>query len=372
MIQKADPWPVPYNVPNANEEPNASPKTELPGLAGRRPKESCLPRIMKMSPYLQALRPQQWSKNFVVFAAMIFSFKVTWLSLCESVFAFAVFSALSSSFYLLNDIVDVKSDRLHPIKCKRPIAAGKITTSQAIAMAALLGGIALSVSWLYNPLLGIVLVLYALIQAAYNVRLKHIPIWDILAIAFGFALRALAGGAATGIHVSAWFILCTVMLALFLAIEKRKAELRLCEGYGETTRKVLTQYSISLLTRMESSAATMTLMSYALWSSGPQFNGASTPWMMTTFPFVLYGIFRYQLLSDLRVNDQEAGLGADIFQPTMTKTTILQLAPCTTPANLTERPEDVLLADRQMKLTVILWLCSVYLILFLKSQGLIT
>ncbi|HEY9711301.1 MAG TPA: decaprenyl-phosphate phosphoribosyltransferase, partial [Oculatellaceae cyanobacterium] len=251
-----------------------------------------------LSFYLAALRPRQWTKNLIVFAAPLFAFSINLPSFLGSLLAFVLFCCTSSSFYLFNDIADVESDRQHPIKCKRPIAAGKISIPNAIGIAVVLLAGAIVIGWLQSPNLGATLICYALLQTAYNLRLKRTVILDIVAIATGFILRAYAGAAATEIVVSPWFLLCTAMLALFLGVEKRKAELRLSKIRGGKTRSVLKRYSLPLLTRMESTVTTGAVITYALWSSGPQVSGAPTSWMLLTLPFVLYGIFRYQLLSD--------------------------------------------------------------------------
>ena len=299
-----------------------------------------------------ALRPRQWTKNLVVFAAPLFAFSINWQSFLGSSLAFVLFCCASSAFYLLNDIADVQSDRRHPVKCKRPIAAGLVSIPAALGMAAVLLGSALSIGWLRSPALGATLIGYAIVQVAYNLKLKRTPILDIVAIATGFILRACAGAAATGIFLSPWFLLCTAMLALFLGIEKRKAELRLLPIRGGNTRAVLRCYSIPLLIRMESLVTTGAIMSYLLWSSGPILKGASTSWMMLTFPFVLYGIFRYQLLSDPKEKVHESDAGFN-------------------PGGRTERPEEILLTDRPMLLTVLLWVVTIFVILWLKHQGLI-
>ena len=176
-----------------------------------------------------------------------------------------------------------------------------------------------------------------------------------MAIATGFVLRAYAGGAATNIVLSPWFLLCTAMLALFLGIEKRKAELRLftlLTPTGGKMRSVLKRYSLPLLNRMESVVTTGAVISYALWSAGPTLKGASTPWMFLTLPLVVYGIFRYQLISDpeeiARRNDLEWEKGGR-----------------------SERPEEILLTDRPILLTVVLWIILVFIILFLKNMGFI-
>ncbi len=306
----------------------------------------------KAAAYLQALRPRQWTKNLIVFAAPLFAFSINGPSLLGSLLAFVLFCCASSSFYLFNDIADVEADRQHPVKCKRPIAAGAIAIPVAIFMAIFLLGSAIAVGWWVSPSLGATIIAYGILQVAYNLRLKRTVILDVVAIASGFILSAFAGAAATGIVLSPWFLLCTAMLALFLGIEKRKAELRLLQIKGGKTRAVLKRYSLPLLIRMESTVTTGAILTYALWSSGPQVNGASTPWMMLTLPFVLYGIFRYQLLSDPQeiARKSEASLEK---------------------GGQTERPEEVLLKDFPLLMNVVGWVITSFGILWLKSQGLI-
>lgn len=303
-------------------------------------------------PYLMALRPRQWTKNLIVFAAPLFAFSINLQSLLSSLLAFALFCGASSSFYLINDIADVEADRQHPVKCKRPIAAGLVSVPVAAGMAVLLLGSVLTISWLKSSQLGAVITAYALLQVAYNLQLKRTVILDIGAIATGFVLRALGGAAATGVVLSSWLLLCTAMLALFLGIEKRKAELRLTQLKGSKPRSVLKHYSLPMLSRMENVVTSSTVVTYALWSSGPYIRGASTSWMLLTLPFVLYGLFRYQLLSDPQEISRSSD--SDIEQ-----------------GGRTERPEEVLLKDLPMLLTVIGWVITCFTILWLKNQTLI-
>lgn len=304
--------------------------------------------------HFKALRPKQWTKNLVVFAAPLFAFEITTKSLWGGLLAFCLFCATASSFYLVNDIIDVKSDRQHPVKSKRPIASGLVAVPMAIAMAAILLASALVVSWWRSPELGLTVLGYTLLQVAYNLKLKRTVILDVVAIAAGFILRACAGAAATGIVISSWFILCTAMLALFLGIEKRKAELRLSELKGKKTRAVLHRYSFSLLNRMENVATNGAIITYSLWSSGPVVKGASTSWMLLTIPFVMYGIFRYQLLSDPQEIARRSNDSNDIEG-----------------GGQTERPDEVLLNDKPILLTVLTWLLTTFSILILKKYGLI-
>ena len=309
-------------------------------------------RTHTLSPYLVAVRPHQWTKNIIVFAAPLFGFSITLSSFASSWLAFVLFCCLSSSFYLINDIVDVKADRAHPVKCKRPIAAGLVSLPVAIAMAAFLSSFALGIGFSYRPMLGVVLSLYACLQIAYNFKLKQVVIVDVILIALGFVLRAYAGAISTDIVLSSWFVLCTGMLALFLATEKRKAELRTLAITGGKTRRVLQRYSLSLLSRMEGTVVTGSIMCYALWSFGPTLNGASTSWMLLTIPFVLYGIFRYQLLSDPEEIARQ------------TKLTGQHSA-------RTERPSEILLRDMPILFTVVSWVTTVFVILLLEQKGVI-
>ena len=304
-------------------------------------------------PHLAALRPRQWTKNLLIFASPLFAFSINWQSFFGSLLAFILFCCASSAFYLLNDIADVQSDRRHPLKCKRPIAAGLVSIPAALTMSAVLLGSSLVIGWLRSPALGATLIGYAVLQVAYNLKLKRIPILDIVAIATGFVLRAYSGAAATNIILSPWFVICTAMLALFLAIEKRKAELRLEQIRGGKLRSVLKRYSLPLLSRMENTVTTGTFVTYALWSSGPYVQGASTSWMLLTLPYVLYGIFRYQLLSDPEEITRNLNIGLE-------------------KGGWSERPEEILLKDLPILLTVCVWAVTIFVILYLKEQGLIS
>lgn len=312
---------------------------------------SKISNVSSLAAHIKALRPRQWTKNAIVFAAPLFAFDISSRSFAGAGLAFCLFCAASSSFYLLNDIFDVKADRQHPVKSRRPIAAGLVAIPTAIAMAATLLTLAIAIGYWQTPSLGLTIFSYALLQVAYNLRLKHTVILDVIAIATGFILRACAGAAATGIVLSSWFLLCTAMLALFLGIEKRKAELRLSEIKGKKSRAVLYRYTLPLLNRMESVVTNGTILAYALWSAGPVVHGASTSWMMLTLPFVLYGVFRYQLLSDpqeIARHNAESEAGGQ-----------------------TERPEEVLLKDKPLLLTVLAWVATTFTILLLKQNGLI-
>ena len=300
-----------------------------------------------ITPLIAAMRPRQWTKNLVVLGAAFFGFHLTSRSVFASVVAFAVFCFASSCFYLVNDVVDAAADRGHPLKRLRPIASGALAPLVALGAAgALLLG-AIVAGFAVSPGLGTTVLAFAALQTAYNAGLKHVVILDIIAISAGFIVRAFGGAAATDIRLSAWFLLCTAMLALFLAIEKRKGELVFATVGDFSPRPVLSAYSLPLLIRMESVVAPSVLMTYALWSSGPQVGGASTQWMLVTLPFVIYGIFRYQYLSDPRA----LRTGEEL---------------------LSERPEEVLLTDGPLVVSLALWAMAVFAIFMGKHGGWIT
>jgi len=296
----------------------------------------------KLSLLLQSCRPRQWTKNLLVVAAPIFSFQLNETIFLNTLIALICFCLISSSIYLFNDSLDVNQDRLHPIKKYRPIASGQISINFARFCAILFLLISFIISLKISKLLFLVLVLYTFIQITYCLKLKSKPILDLLCISSGFLLRSIAGGVASIINISPWFLLTVGLLAFFLAVEKRKAEILQFKESGKLTRKVLKRYSLPLLLRMESLSSTSAFMAYALWSSGPTIQGAPTSWMLLTTPFVLFGIMRYQLLSD----------------PDEINRNKLKDLKFTT-----QNPEEILLKDRGIKLTIIFWLITTFFIL---------
>ena len=269
-----------------------------------------------------------------MFAAPLFAFRLDtgiWLQAGGALVAFCL---ISSAIYLLNDSLDVNADRAHPIKRNRPIAAGLVSVASALTTAALVAVVSLSMAAAVSVPLASLVLAYALIQVGYCIQFKRVILLDLFSITSGFLLRAVAGGVAADLPLSPWFLLTVGLLALFLAIEKRKAELRVVQDQGVITRAVLARYSLPLLLRLESLVSTSAFMSYSLWAAGPALNGASTSWMLLTVPFVLVGIFRYQLLSD----PQEA-----------------ERRRLSNPDRTSEKPEELLLGDRGIKLTLLGW-----------------
>lgn len=241
-------------------------------------------------------RPKQWIKNGFVFAALVFAAKLSHPDLvARSLAAFALFSALSSGIYFLNDAADAEADRRHPLKANRPIAAGRVSISLALRFAAVLIVASLVLSVLLDLRFGLVAGGYVVLNIAYTGYLKHEVLLDVFAIAAGFVLRAAGGAVVIHVSISPWLYLCTILISLFLGFAKRRHELILLEESAQTHRRNLGEYTAPLLDDLINIVAGATIIAYSLYtffaSTVPQ-NHA----MMVTIPFVLYGIFRYLLL----------------------------------------------------------------------------
>lgn len=241
---------------------------------------------------LTSMRPKQWYKNFVLFAGIIFSLNLfnvhMWITLF---FSFIIFCMLSGSEYIFNDIMDKERDKIHPIKRNRPIASGKLHVLHAFIFATLMVFSALVGAYLINVQFFVVSLAYFLLIVFYSLFLKHIAIVDVLTISMGFVIRAIAGCFAIKVFVSSWLIICTFLVALFLALGKRRHELMLLENGAISHRKVLNDFSIDLLEKMMTIVTSALIMSYSLYT----FLSNNT-WMMLTIPIIIYGIFRYIFL----------------------------------------------------------------------------
>jgi 4-hydroxybenzoate polyprenyltransferase len=238
---------------------------------------------------IKELRPKQWYKNSLLFVGIVFSQNIfhinMWLSV---VLAFVIFCMLSGSVYIINDIVDVEKDRVHPKKRNRPIASGRINTTVAFSIALLLIFISTIASASLGVLFEIIVVLYIAQSLAYNYLFKDIFLVDVFVLSFGLVLRAIAGCTAIGVFVSPWLILCTFLMALFLSLAKRRHELILLNSDAASHRKNLKSYSVHMLDPVINMTTSAIIVSYSLYTffSGRQF-------MMLTIPFVLYGLFKY-------------------------------------------------------------------------------
>jgi 4-hydroxybenzoate polyprenyltransferase len=244
------------------------------------------------------MRPKQWTKNLLLFAALIFSqnlFQTAMLG--DVIIAFLIFCLLSGSVYTLNDLIDLNQDRQHPKKSKRPLASGKLKPPVAIISGIILVSLSLtSAFWLSTNFAWIALG-YFILQIAYSTLLKHVVIVDVLVVSTGFVLRAIAGAEVINVPISSWLLICTILLALFLALGKRRHELLLLEENAVHHRKILYEYSPGLLDQMISVATASTVVTYALYTmSAETIKKFNTDNLKYTIPFVLYGIFRYLYL----------------------------------------------------------------------------
>ncbi len=259
-----------------------------------------------MKEWIRAIRVHQWSKNFLLFAALIFAKKLDDLPLAlQAVLAFFSFCLLSSAVYLFNDVIDADKDRLHPKKQNRPIASGRISKKTALFAAAVL--VAASVTGVVcldnSSAFALILTCYLLLNISYTFILKKTVVADVIVIAVGFLLRVQAGGAAIDVRISHWLILCTFFTATFLACCKRRSELALAEGSPEA-REVLAHYSFQMLDVLVAITASSSIMTYALYSVATEtqkyFGSAD---LIYTIPVVLFGLGRYTYL----VYERKAG-----------------------------------------------------------------
>jgi 4-hydroxybenzoate polyprenyltransferase len=283
---------------------------------------------------LLSLRPSQWTKNLIVFAALIFGQRLLEpTEVVRAVLAFFAFCMLSGVVYLVNDVRDRDGDRLHPVKSRRPIASGALPAGIALWAAVLLSALALAGAFALQPRFGLVAVTYLVLMLVYSVSLKHLVILDVLTIAVGFVLRAYAGSVVNGVAFSKWLLLLTLLGALFLALSKRRAELVALADSATGHRRILAEYSPYLLDQMIGVVTASTLLAYAFYTISPEtIAHFGTDRLIVTVPFPLYGIFRYLYL----VHQRDAG----------------------------GDPSEVLLTDRPIIACVVLWALTVVLVLY--------
>lgn len=243
---------------------------------------------------MHSMRPKQWLKNVFLFAGLVFTLdkRHPLADVLLTVAGFALFSLLSSSVYLLNDLADREQDRLHPRKRRRAIAAGIVSPRLAVTAAVVLAATSLTGSLVLDREFGLVAVVYFLITLAYSFRLKHVVIVDVLTLASGFVLRAIAGALVINVTISPWLLVCTTLFALFLGLAKRRHELVLLAGDAGRHRKILEEYSIEMLDQMITIVTSSTLMAYCLYTFTSE-TAHKHQGLMLTIPFVIYGIFRY-------------------------------------------------------------------------------
>jgi 4-hydroxybenzoate polyprenyltransferase len=266
---------------------------------------------------LRLLRPKQWTKNLLLFAALVFAEKLLDPSaLLQATLAFVAFCLASSSVYVVNDLVDVERDRAHPEKRHRPIASGQVGPRTALLVALVLTGAALGLAFDLGRAFGGATLVYLCLSHFYSFVGKNIVLLDTLLVAIGFVLRAVAGALAIDVPYSDWFVLCTLFVALFIALSKRKAELLASNNTG--TRPVLEHYTVSSLTAFTGTSMAAAVISYSLYVQDVIGRSQERYLLLFTVPFVILAIFRYYLLVE------NAGAG--------------------------EKPEEILLTDRPLQL----------------------
>ena len=250
---------------------------------------------------IQTMRPKQWVKNLIIFAVLIFSLNLFNVEmLARTCIAFVFFCILSGTVYIINDYSDLEHDRQHPVKSQRPMASGSVPPVFAIRAAVFLTLIGLGGSFLLGTGFGLIALAYYALVVSYSFYLKNVVILDVFAIALGFVIRALAGGIVIHERISAWLVVCTMFLALFLALAKRRHELLLLENEAHLHRKALADYSPYFLDQMIAVVTTSTVISYAMFtvsSDSLEYQRFGTHNLIYTVPFVLYGIFRYLYLA---------------------------------------------------------------------------
>ncbi len=284
----------------------------------------------------KSLRPQQWIKNFFIFAPVIFSRShLNPPLVLKTAAAFTAFCLIASAQYIFNDIRDLEEDRLHPVKSKRPLASGRLKTGPAVLSCVLFAVLGLAVAATLNRGFLIISAAYLVLQVLYSLRLKHVVILDVFVVAAGFVIRVVAGGLAIMVETSSWLLICTMLLALFLAMGKRRHEIVLLEGDAANHRPILKKYNTAFLDQMISVVTASTLIAYCLYTISEETVAKfGTRKLIYTVPFVLYGIFRYLYLIHLK-----AGGGS---------------------------PESLIVKDKPLLLDLFLWIAASVLILGLR------
>jgi 4-hydroxybenzoate polyprenyltransferase len=259
---------------------------------------------------LKTMRPKQWPKNVFIFTALVFVEQLfTPVPLLKTIAAFILFCLMSSAVYLINDVVDIEKDRQHPTKRLRPLPSGQLKPSMAIAAGVLIPLVTLPLSFLLDFYFGLVALAYLLTMTVYSFVFKNIVILDVLTVAAGFVLRAVAGAVVISVPISPWLYVCTTLVALFIGFSRRRHELVLLAENANEHRASLNEYSLPLLDEMISVVASATIIAYSLYTfSAP--NLPPNHAMMLTIPFVLYGIFRYLYLIHV---ENKGGTPEEIF-----------------------------------------------------------
>jgi 4-hydroxybenzoate polyprenyltransferase len=283
---------------------------------------------------LKSMRPKQWPKNALVFVALVFDRQLmNPVAFLHTLAGFILFCLISSAVYIINDVLDIDADRNHPAKRLRPIASGQLPLSVARVAVGVILLVVLPLAYLLSSYFALIVLVYFLLNLAYSVYLKHIPILDVFALASFYVLRVAAGVVLIQVaRFSPWLYVFTTFLSLFLGVGKRRAEMTLLADGANSYRKVLEGYSLPLLDQMIMIVVTVTIVTYSLYTfSAPNLPTNHT--MMLTIPFVIYGVFRYLYLIQI-----EKSGGA---------------------------PEDILFTDRPLQADILLWGLGVLIVLYL-------
>jgi 4-hydroxybenzoate polyprenyltransferase len=286
--------------------------------------------------FILSLRLYQWSKNLLVFAALIFAGQLFNIELLtKSILIFFLFSLVAGIVYVWNDVMDMDEDKLHPTKKFRPLASGKITPTVALVLSSFVLSTSLFVSYFISISLTIFLIAYIILNFFYSLKLKHVVILDILIVAVGYVLRAVAGGFVIQVEISPWLLVCTFFLALFLVVGKRRAELSQLKKNSPTFRPILLEYNSHILDQMIGVVTAATILGYALYTlDGQTVAKFGTYNLIYTVPFVVYGIFRYFYL---------------IYKK-----------------DLGGSPESILIKDKHILVNVFFWIVTVIFIIYWK------
>jgi len=281
------------------------------------------------------MRPRQWLKNTIIFAALVFDRQLSidnWPAVLRTFLGFIIFCLLSGVVYIINDIADIEADQQHPVKKKRPLASGELSVNVARGFAIITLALIIPLSFLLSPAFTIVALSYLVLNLAYSNWIKNIPLLDVFAIALGFVLRILAGVSLIEVaRFSPWLYVVTTLGALYIGFGKRRAELALLADSTNSPRKVLDGYTLPLLDQLITIVSGTTIIAYSLYTfSAP--NLSDNHVMMLTIPFVMYGIFRYLYLIQVKHRG-----GA---------------------------PEEVILSDRPLQITMVLWGITVLVIFY--------
>ena len=287
--------------------------------------------------FFHAIRPYQWTKNMLVLAALLFAGELGHTQqILTSLYALVAFCLAASATYIFNDLRDIESDREHPKKCHRPLASGDLSIPVAWLMLVTLFALALALAYAIRLPFLFALLAYVLLTLAYTLKLKHIAIVDVIVIALGFVIRAVAGAVALDVPFSNWLVVCTFFLATFLGLSKRRHELTLLEGDAQSHREVLQHYTVHYLDQLILIVASGTLLTYTIYTCSPEvIERLGTDKLYVTLPLVVYGLFRY-----LHLIHHATG-GGD--------------------------PSHTLLKDRPLGVTVLLWAVSCGLIIYLPA-----